>query len=99
MRRWPLFLGVGIAAIAGFALAVVLRHSTAPTQGTAELPSKTSALDSLIGSGESLYWDGDFEGASRVWQDAHDRAVATQDEPARASALTWLGLAAFRLGE
>jgi CHAT domain-containing protein/tetratricopeptide (TPR) repeat protein len=80
-------------------LTIVLRESPALIEGTADPPVAMSLLDSLIASGEPLYWDGDFEGAREVFQDAHDRAFAAGDSAARASALTWLGLAAFRLGE
>jgi CHAT domain-containing protein/tetratricopeptide (TPR) repeat protein len=58
-----------------------------------------SALDSLIASAEPLYWDGDFEGAQAIWRDARDHAIASGDSIALAGSLTWLGLAAFRLGE
>ena len=99
MRRWPTVLGIGVAVLAAVALTVVLRDSPAPIEGTADPPAALSSLDSLIASGEPLYWDGEFEGARAVFQDAHDRAVAAGDSAARANALTWLGLAAFRLGE
>jgi tetratricopeptide (TPR) repeat protein len=46
-----------------------------------------------------LYWDGDFEEARELWQDVLERSAAVGDSAAHARALTWLGLAAFRLGE
>lgn len=85
--------------MAAGALTILVRDSPAPIEGTADPPAAMSHLDSLIAAGEPLYWDGDFEGARDVFRAAHDRAVAAGDSAARASALTWLGLAAFRLGE
>ena len=99
MRRWATVLGIGAAALGAGALTIVLRDSPAPIEGTADPPAAMSPLDSLIAMGEPLYWDGDFEGARAVFQDAHDRAIAAGDSATRANALTWLGLAAFRLGE
>jgi len=99
VRRWGTVLGIGAAALAAGALTIVIRDSPAPIEGTADPPVAMSPLDSLIAAGEPLYWDGDFEGAREVFQDAHDRAITVGDSAARASALTWLGLAAFRLGE
>lgn len=99
MRQWATVLGIGAVAVATGALAIVLRDSPAPIEGTADPPATMSPLDSLIAAGEPLYWDGDFEGAREVFQDAHDRAITAGDSAARANALTWLGLTAFRLGE
>ncbi|HET6363065.1 MAG TPA: CHAT domain-containing protein [Gemmatimonadota bacterium] len=92
-------LGVSGALLAAAALTLRLRDSPTTVEATADPPTAMSSLDSLIASGEPLYWDGDFERARDVFQLAHDRAVAEGDSAARANALTWLGLAAFRLGE
>ncbi|HYO45675.1 MAG TPA: CHAT domain-containing protein [Gemmatimonadota bacterium] len=99
MRRWGTVLGIGGVALGALALTIIVRDSPDPIEGTADPPAAMSALDSLIAAGEPLYWDGDFEGAREVFRDAHDRALSAGDSAARANALTWLGLAAFRLGE
>ncbi|HUE95410.1 MAG TPA: tetratricopeptide repeat protein, partial [Longimicrobiaceae bacterium] len=87
--------GVGLAAAGAF----VLRGSPDAVEGTVDPAASLSTLDSMIASGEPLYWDGDFEGAREIWRTAQAHAVSVGDSAAIASSLTWLGLAAFRLGE
>ncbi|MGH7565641.1 MAG: CHAT domain-containing protein [Gemmatimonadota bacterium] len=99
MRRWVTFLGICGVLLGAVALTVVVRNLPEPIEGTTDPPTPMSALDSLIASGEPLYWDGDFEGAQEIWRDARDHAIADGDSTALAGSLTWLGLAAFRLGE
>ncbi len=99
MRRWTVVLGIGGAVAGAVALVVVLRESPGRVDGTVGPGAPMSALDSLIASAEPLYWDGDFEGAQAIWREARARAIASGDSIALAGSLTWLGLAAFRLGE
>jgi CHAT domain-containing protein len=55
--------------------------------------------DSLLAVGESLFNAELYDSARAVWTVALRRARAAHDEPGEARALTWLGLAAYRLGD
>ena len=68
-------------------------------QKVPEAALASTPLDSLIASGEPLYWDGEYEQARTLWQTALERATMEENDVARARALTWLGLVAFRLGD
>ena len=55
--------------------------------------------DSLLAAGESLYTAEHYDSARTVWTLALRATQAAHDEPGQARALTWLGLAAGRLGD
>jgi len=99
VRWWPAVLGVCGVGLVGVGVFLVLRGSPDAVEGVVGPAAGMSALDSVIATGEPLYWDGDFEGARKIWRAAHERAVSVGDSAAIASSLTWLGLASFRLGE
>lgn len=48
---------------------------------------------------EDLYWSGQFDSARVVFREARSAARLVADTAAEAQALTWLGLAAWRLGD
>ena len=56
-------------------------------------------VDSLLALGETRYWEGSFEEARFVWEDALARSRRLGNRRNEALVLTWLGLAAFRTGE
>ena len=55
--------------------------------------------DSLLEPGQELYWEGRYDSARVVWGTSLDRARAEGDSAARADLLTWMGLAAMRVGD
>lgn len=59
----------------------------------------TDALDSIIAHAEYVYFGGEYDSARAVWLSALDRARAKRDSVAETRILTWLGLAAWRLGD
>lgn len=103
MRPASALLGLGVAGL----LAVIYwQRSREPIPVTSENPQRenlelqaTSPLDSLVASGESLYWEGEFESARAIWTDALTRTRRVGNAKAEARILTWLGLAAYRTGD
>lgn len=97
--------------VASFVFLIVYLLHPSPEQGSAsdvappEAPEgiapspPDTPLDSLLVAGEAVYWEGDFEGARTIWREVLDRARKEKDVEAEADALTWLGLAAWRLGQ
>jgi CHAT domain-containing protein len=64
-----------------------------------EMDGDADSLVSLLAEGEGLYASSEYDSASVVWQLAL-KQVRSRNEPAtEAWLLTWLGLAAWRLGE
>ena len=58
-----------------------------------------SPLDSLIAQGEQIYRREEYDSARVVLLPVAERAREVRDSVAEARALTWLGLAAWRLGD
>jgi len=56
-------------------------------------------VDSLVAVGEQIYRREEYDSARLVLSSVVERARATDDSVAEARALTWLGLAAWRLGD
>src|SRR5688500_2327984 len=69
----------------------------ASAMAAAERP--LTALDSVIAAAESSYWEGEYAVARSTWTTALDQARKRADKRAQAEVLTWLGLAAWRLGD
>lgn len=61
--------------------------------------ARVSALDSLVALGEQIYRREEYDSARLVLSPIAERARTTGDSAAEARALTWLGLAAWRLGD
>ena len=63
-------------------------------------PSLTAtALDSALGSGEAMYFRGEFDSVRTLLRDVVAHARERQNSSVEARALTWLGLAAYRQGD
>ncbi|HUE95425.1 MAG TPA: tetratricopeptide repeat protein, partial [Longimicrobiaceae bacterium] len=62
-------------------------------------PALATPIDSLLAAAEDRYWSGDIAGARVSFQAALARSRRIADGPGEARALTWLGLAAYRLGD
>lgn len=65
-------------------------------------PSSTntdSEVQRLFAAGEEWYWKSDFDSATSIWSAALTKARADRDPRMEANLLTWLGLAAWRVGE
>lgn len=58
-----------------------------------------ASLDSLIAAAEAVYFNGEYDSASTLFRQIRERAQRETAVAAEARALTWLGLAAWRLGE
>jgi tetratricopeptide (TPR) repeat protein len=93
-----------LAALGGLVLLAALSGCSGPrdqaSAAAAERRDRDAAsLASLLDEGERLYALSEYDSASVVWQLAVER-VRLEDEPAtEAWLLTWLGLAAWRLGD
>ena len=66
--------------------------------GSATRSPPTFDLDSLIALGEVVYLRGEFDSARITWTGVLQRAQISYDSARQGQALTWLGLAAYRLG-
>lgn len=90
-----------IALLASSSLAACEQEPSASNErgGDPEERITSSLFDSILATGEELYWDGEFEAARDVWRPALAEAVATGDVAGESRLLTWLGLAAYRLGD
>lgn len=55
--------------------------------------------DSLLARGERMYLRGEYDSARAVWSALLERSRAKRDSVTEARVLTWLGLAAWRLGD
>src|SRR5688572_11104488 len=64
---------------------------------TADL-ARREQIGSMVARGESLYATGAIDSARGVWTLALAESRAVADPPSEARILTWLGLAAYRLG-
>ena len=68
-------------------------------------PPAGSALDTLpsisaqLAVGESVYFRGQYDSARAIWSAALEQARTARDSAAEARLVTWLGLAAWRLGD
>lgn len=62
-------------------------------------PSATEQPDTLLGPGQDLYWQGDYDGARTVWSETLERATAERDSAGMASLIGALGLAAMGTGD
>lgn len=62
-------------------------------------PPRATAFDSLLAVGEQIYRREEYDSARLVLSPIAERARAAGDSIAEARALTWLGLAAWRLGD
>ena len=61
--------------------------------------ARSSATDSLLEAGRLRYVENDFEGARTAWLGSLSTARSRRDVRSEASLYTWLGLAAFRMGD
>ncbi len=61
--------------------------------------ASSSPLDSDLALAEELYWSGEFDSAKVVFAGVLAAAQLRADTSVEARVLTWLGLAAWRLGE
>jgi CHAT domain-containing protein/tetratricopeptide (TPR) repeat protein len=61
--------------------------------------ANASAFDSLIAQGEQIYRREEYDSARMVLRPVAEQARVAGDSIAEARALTWLGLAAWRLGD
>lgn len=69
------------------------------TACTASSPAETDQpTDSLFSKAEQVYYSGSYDSAVTLLSDLRDRAIADNDFAIEARALTWLGLAQWRLG-
>lgn len=69
---------------------VATAHAPAPRAGT---------FDALLARAESLYFRGEYDSARGFWTDGLERARAARDSLHEGRILTWLGLAAWRMGD
>ena len=76
-----------------------VRASLTPTALSAANPAHLNRIDPLIARGESAYAGGEIDRARAVWKLALSESRAIGDPPSEARILTWLGLAAYRLGD
>ena len=60
--------------------------------------ARRNRIAPMIARGESAYTGGAIDSARAVWTQALDESRAVGDSPSEARILTWLGLAAYRLG-
>jgi len=90
-----------LAALACGPPAAKVIHRTAVPQaeGANRRAGAARPLDSLVADGERIYMRGQFDSARAVWRGALARSRVERDSVAEARTLTWLGLAAWRLGE
>jgi CHAT domain-containing protein/tetratricopeptide (TPR) repeat protein len=61
--------------------------------------SVTEHSDTLLGPGQDLYWQGDYDGARMVWSETLGRATAERDSAGMASLIGAIGLAAMSTGD
>jgi len=59
----------------------------------------STAADSMLAEGAALYAREEYDSARSAWTDALRRASTAHDSEAQAHLLTWLGKAAWRLGD
>ncbi|MDP9177224.1 MAG: CHAT domain-containing tetratricopeptide repeat protein [Gemmatimonadota bacterium] len=61
--------------------------------------ARRNQIDPMVARGESAYAGGAIDSARAVWTLALAESRAVADPPSEARILTWLGLAAYRLGD
>src|SRR4051812_10555032 len=91
-----LVLATGTWSGPGWRAATSPLPSSAPAHNTSH---RTTELDSVIAWGESVYLRGEFDSARTLWKDGLVRASVAHDSAHEGRLLTWLGLAAYRLGD
>ena len=69
----------------------------APTSNASA--AREGELDSALGSGEAMYFRGEFDSVRTFLGGVVDRAREARNTTVEARALTWLGLAAYRRGD
>lgn len=69
------------------------------SQPEASVQNTTTPIDSLLATGEAVYGRGEFDSTRVFFNAALSAARANGDARGEARALTWLGLAAYRLGK
>lgn len=88
--------GEGVPAAADRAQAI---ERTPSASTTAEDATPLSGLESLVVAADSTYAEQDYAAARAIFDDVRSRAGAGQDTRIEAYALTWMGLASWRLGD
>lgn len=91
----------------GFVLAGCTGEDTDPsriggfanTQASPDSAAVSQTFDSLFAVAEEIYFAGEYDSAVVLLQAIRDRARDQGDPPAQARALSWIGLAHWRLGE
>jgi CHAT domain-containing protein len=91
-------LTIAAVALLGAACRDTSSHAVALTAATPPALAANS-LDSAVVAAESLYFRAEYDSARRIWRHAAARTRAAGDSVREARVLTWLGLAAWRVGE
>ena len=73
--------------------------SGGPSPGKPSPPVAKPAVDSLLALGEEIYFQGEYDSARALWSGVLRQARAAADTAAEGRSLTWLGLAAWKLGD